>query len=128
MDSLALRNRPFIKFSIIGGFATGIQYLMLIIFVQHFHFSIIPSSSVAFIMSTGISYLLNQCITFNSDKSHRKALLQYFIVYLIGCGINGCIMWVGITHLSLHYLAAQVMTSSIVLLWNYNGCRRWIYP
>ncbi len=128
MDALlALGKKPFIKFSIIGGFATGMQFLLLIFFVEYFYLPIILSSCIAFAISIIISYLLNRRFTFNSSHSHGKTFIQYSLIYLLGCGINTSVMWIAIHLLTLYYVVAQIMASVIVLLWNYHGCRRWVF-
>lgn len=117
----------FLKFSGIGGGSTGIQYVMLIVMVQRFHVAAILASCIAFVTSTVMSYILNRRYTFKTDRSHSSTLWQYFAIYLVGCGINASVMWVGMHVFLLYYLIAQVLASMTVVSWTYNSCRLWAF-
>lgn len=118
--------RQFFLFSIMGALGTLVQYLILYLFVEHFHRSPVWGSSIGFVAGAIVNYYCNYYITFNSRHSHYSAGSKFFIVASIGLFLNGLMMHVGI-YFGMKYFYAQVMATFLVLFWNFFVNRHWTF-
>lgn len=120
-------GKQFIAFTIVGSVATAVQYLILVLLVELVNFQPVLASSIGFIFGGIVSYCLNRKITFQSNKKHRIAMLQYFCVAGVAFWLNGLFMAIGIHQLQLNYVVTQVITTSLVLFWNFFANRFWTF-
>jgi putative flippase GtrA len=117
----------FIRFTIIGGFATLIQYAVLIALVQGGGINAVTASSVGFVLSAVVNYALNRRITFRSDQPHAKASPRFATVAVGGLAVNAGLIWLFHVAAGLHYLLAQVLATIGTLLWNFALNRAWTF-
>jgi putative flippase GtrA len=87
----------------------------------------VVSSGVGFAVGAFINYTLNYRCTFRSNERHALVAPRFLLVASIGISINLLIMYCLVTGLNLYYLAAQVISTGIVLLWNFAGNRFWAF-
>lgn len=116
----------FVKFAAVGGIATAIQYAVLILLVRAFAMAPTPASSIGFVLSAGVNYLLNYRFTFQSDRPHGPAAARFAILAGTGLLINAAIMRLMIGA-GVHYLVAQVCATAVVFLWNFIGNSLWTF-
>lgn len=116
----------FLRFALVGGFATGIQYLLLIILVHLAGAEPVTASAVGFVVSAFANYIINYHFTFASNQRHIAALSKFSVLASIGLFLNSAMMS-GLIRLGLHYLPAQVMATVVVLLWNFVGNSLWTF-
>jgi putative flippase GtrA len=131
LSGAALRNgrthlSRFARFSLVGGVATAIQYALLVVLVRGFGTAPAPASSIGFVLSAGVNYLLNYRFTFRSDRSHGPAAAKFALLAVVGLLINAAIMYLMIGA-GVHYLVAQVCATGVVLLWNFIGNSVWTF-
>lgn len=116
----------FARFVAVGGVATAIQYAILIILVRGFRLAPTPASSIGFVLSAAVNYLLNYRFTFQSSRPHGPAAVKFALLAGAGLLINA-----GIMHLmigaGLHYLLAQLCATGVVLFWNFIGNTLWTF-
>lgn len=117
----------FVRYSSIGGFATAMHYVVLMILVEWFY--VAPSLAAASGAACGalIAYAGNRQFTFASRSRHRITLPRFLLVAVLGTALNGAIVWVGTAALSWHYLVAQVAASLCALLITYRLNRTWTF-
>ncbi len=120
-------HRQFILFAAIGAVGTGGHFLTLILLVEWAGLSAVWATTAGFIVGALINYFLNYHITFKSDKAHREAMLKFFMVALLGAGINTLIVFVGVDLMTVHYLVVQLVASSLVLIWNFSANKFWTF-
>lgn len=60
-----------IKFLGVGVIATGIQYVLLVLFVELDLLEPVASSALSYSISAVFNYFANYYITFSSDAKHR---------------------------------------------------------
>jgi putative flippase GtrA len=116
----------FVKFVAVGGVATAIQYLLLVLLVRGAGMAPTPASSIGFVLSAGVNYLLNYRFTFRSDRPHGPAAAKFALLAGIGLLINAAIMHL-MTGAGVHYLIAQVCATGVVLFWNFIGNSIWTF-
>lgn len=116
----------FVRFAAVGGVATAIQYALLILLVRDFAMAPTPASSIGFVLSAGVNYLLNYRFTFQSDRPHGPAAAKFGLLAGTGLLINAAIMRL-MTGAGMHYLIAQVCATALVLCWNFIGNSFWTF-
>ncbi len=111
----------------IGAVGTGGHFLTLILLVELAGLSAVWATTAGFSVGALINYFLNYHLTFKSDKAHREAMLKFFMVALLGAGMNMLIVFIGVDMLVLHYLLVQLFASALVLLWNFSANKLWTF-
>lgn len=119
--------KQFILFAMLGGIGTAGHYLTLVLLVQLVGLAAVWATTAGFMVGAVINYFLNYHITFQSDKAHREAMLKFFIVALVGAGLNMMVMFLGVNILSLFYLFVQLAASFVVLLWTFAANKLWTF-
>lgn len=119
--------RQFSQFSAVGVVGTIIHYGVMAVLVEPLHVHPVPGSAAGFLASAVVSYLLNYRITFSSSMQHHKALPRFLAVGTVGLGINSALVGVLTGQAALHWLAAQLVATSIVLCWNFAANRIWTF-
>ncbi len=118
--------RQFLGYVAVGAIGTGVHYLILALLVAAgWH----PTLATATGATAGaiVNYALNYRYTFRSRRAHRIAAKRYLAVTAVGWLLNA-----GLFH-GLHQLAgeplwlAQIVTTLLVLGWNFAGNRWWTF-
>jgi putative flippase GtrA len=115
-----------VRFAVVGGIATAIQYALLILLVRGFGMAPTPASSIGFVLSAVVNYLLNYRFTFQSSRPHGPAAAKFGLLAGTGLLINAVIMRL-MTGAGVHYLIAQVCATGVVLFWNFIGNSMWTF-
>lgn len=116
----------FVRFTLVGGVATAIQYALLILLVHGFGMTPTPASSIGFALSAAVNYLLNYRFTFQSDRPHGPAASKFAVLAVAGLLINAAIMHL-MVGAGVYYLLAQVCATALVLFWNFVGNSFWTF-
>jgi len=123
---LALHTK-FRRFVIVGVIATLLQYGLLVVCVRACHLSATWGSAIGFAVSAFVNYALNYRYTFRSSRTHRSASWRFVVVASSGLLVNVLLMQLLNARLGLHYLLAQVITTAVVLAWNFVGGAFWSF-
>lgn len=116
----------FVRFLLVGGIATGIQYAILILLVRGFSVAPTPASCAGFVLSAITNYLLNYRFTFRSRRPHGPAAAKFGVLAGAGLLINAGIMHWSVAA-GVQYLLAQVLATGVVLFWNFIGNTLWTF-
>lgn len=116
-----------LRFSIVGGIATLVQYLILIALVMASDFSPAIASTIGFVISSLVNYILNYSFTFKSSKPHTETLTRFLIISVCGLIINYLFMQIGTRAFNLHYLFVQLAATAATLLWNFSLNHLWSF-
>lgn len=117
----------FARFAVAGTIATLMQYAVLILWVEALHLSAVSGSGCGCVLGAIVSYALNYHFTFRSIRPHRSAAWRFVAVAAIGLLINVVLMRLLNGRLRMEYLLAQVVATSVVLLWNFVGGAFWSF-
>ena len=112
----------FIKYTIIGVTAVGIDYLFMILFKEVFNISILTASGIGFMLALFYNYILSMkyvFVDFREGMTKTKAGIIFFVTYVMGLGINQLIMYVFTEKIIIHYMIAKLTSITIVGLWNF---------
>jgi putative flippase GtrA len=120
-------HRELLRFALVGGFCTLLQYLILILGVEFLYADAVVASTVGFLVSAAANYLLNRRFTWASQAPHGVAVRRFISVLAIGVLLNVLGMRLLHGYLGWHYVLSQVLTTVVTLLWNFNGHRQWTF-
>lgn len=119
--------RQFCGFLWVGGVATALQYLILVVLVEVGGMGPAVASGAGYAAGAGLSYFLNYHYTYLSNRSHVPAMTKFFFVAAIGLAVNSTIVAIAAENLGLNYLLAQAIATGLVLLWNFSANRYWTF-
>ena len=117
----------FIGFAGTGAIATAIQYTILIVLRELMGVSPVYASACGYAIAAVANYLMKYHWVFGSDEHHHVAGPKYAVVSLSGLTLNTLLMHIGTQILDFYYLLAQVITTGIVLIWNFTLNGLWTF-
>lgn len=115
--------KQFFMFAGVGAIGTIIHFTALI-FLVSFDWNRVLATTVGAILGAVTNYMLNYHFTFKSKQSHFSTSVKFFLIALVGIGINAIVFS---ALLFMHYLVAQIFTTIIVLFWNFLANRLWTF-
>lgn len=118
-----------LSFLSVGALATLLQYLLTACLVLVGWLSLVPASTVAFLISAAFNYWANARLTFARQGSHvtnRSQQLRFAAMVSLGCGLNAGLLRIGVG-LGLHPVPAQVVATAGVLISNFALSRFWVF-
>lgn len=115
------------RFVAVGSLCTAVQYIILMLAVEAVGAPAAPASGAGYLASAALNYALNRRITFESGQAHRIGILRFLII--VASGLILTVLGMRLLHgyLRWHYLAAQVLVTLFVLLWNFAWHRHWTF-
>lgn len=134
LNKLIQKYKPlfmqFMRFAVVGVINTGIDYLIywsLTRYVDFFEDEKIFATSIAFIVAATNSYFMNKFFTFrDKSKEFGSQYIKFFVVSLIGFAINAGVFWL-LLQTGLFDIAAKVLTTGVVLSWNFIANKLWTF-
>ena len=117
----------FVGFAGTGAIATGIQYTILILLHELLGAPAVIASALGYAIAAVSNYLMKYHWVFASDAHHHVAGPKYAAVSLTGLALNTLLMYLGTTILELYYLLAQVISTLLVLIWNFTANSLWTF-
>lgn len=123
----AFFTHAFSRYLRVGLLATAIHYALLVALVELADAAVTPSAAVGAACGALAAYAGNRRFTFPGGASHGRALPRFLAVATLGAAANGAIVWTGTKVLGMHYLAAQVVVTSIVVWSGFVLNRRWSF-
>ena len=103
------KRKEIVKFLIAGCLAGGTDLVMLYIFHGLFHWGLMLSTSLAFIISFFVSFFMQKLWTFN-DKDHSRSYRQlglYLLLNFINLNLNGWLMHLLVNGFQIWYMLSQ---------------------
>ena len=133
-------NNEFIKvilYLFVGGTAAlvewGLFYLFFYYLLAGLGLSVdtltMVATALAFGLSTLYHYFLGNILVFDSGSKYDKSkeLSLVFLVSIMGLVFNLVLMYIFVGLLAWQPMFAKVLTSCIVVVWNYLSRKRWIF-
>ena len=122
------RYQRFLKFGLVGGVNTAIDFSVFLILVRIFDWDAIAANIVAYAFAVTNSYILNRIWTFR-DVAVSGLLLRSFAKFTAVNSL-GLLIGTGVIYIlsPVTYLEVAKLVSIIfVLAWNYVGMRNLVF-
>ena len=121
------RYKTFMKFAIVGGSGAIIDFGLLTLGVEIFHWPLLIANAIGFSLAASSNFFLNKLWTFrNSNNNYLKQFSMFLVVAGFGLFLNSSILHV-LTSMSLHYLWAKAVACLVVALWNFFMNKNWTF-
>ncbi len=117
----------FSRFGAVGAVGTAAHYALFIALVEGAAADPVIASTAGALLGALVNYSLNRRYTFRSTRRHREALPRFLAVAAVGLAFNAGLMLLLVTGFGMHYLAAQILATLGVLLWNFSANRLWTF-
>lgn len=119
--------RQFIRFFGVGCVSAIGHFGLLILLVQLGGVGAVAASTAGAVLGAVINYSLNYRFTFRSSKQHRESATKFAILVAIGWLLNAFFMWIGVNKLGMDYRISQVVTTGLLMIWNFFANRFWTF-
>ena len=133
-------DNEFIKiilYLFVGGTAALVEWGLFYLFFYHVFVGLglsvdsltLVATALAFALSTLYHYFLGNILVFDSGSKYNKGkeLSLVFLVSIMGLVFNLMFMYLFVGWLNLQPMLAKVITSCIVVVWNYLSRKKWIF-
>ena len=119
--------RQLAAFSGVGVIAAVVHYGLLIGLGEGAAVDPVGASLAGYVAGGVVSYALNRRLTYRSDRPHREAGWRFAAVAVVGFLLTWGCMAVLTRQLGVPYLAAQVVTTGVVLFWSFVAHKLWTF-
>ncbi|MBQ3285476.1 MAG: GtrA family protein [Ruminococcus sp.] len=125
----------FFRYCFVGGIATVVEGAALWL-IQHFIFSdekaffVYLSQAIAFVLGTVTNFILSRLFVFQANEKSMKITGEFIVVFIIsaiGLLIKEGLLWCFNIQLGIHYMLVWIVSTALVLIWNYVARRVFIY-
>lgn len=117
----------FLRFAIVGAVGTAAHYALLLALVEFLGVDPVAGSVAGFLLGALVNYTLNRSLVFRSQRQHVEALPRFLAVAGVGLVGNSALMSLLVGPVGLHYLLAQILTTSLLLVWHYGANALWTF-
>lgn len=110
-----------IKFGVVGAVAFVIDYGIMVLCKEIFHFSVLLSAGFGFTISVIFNYIASVKWVFNvkDDNNKSKQFITFIIFSIIGLILTEIIMYIGTDIINISYLIVKVAATLIVMVFNF---------
>ena len=117
-----------IRFIIVGGIATIIDFVFLYIFKELFNINIILANTLSFIISVTYNYIASVTWVFdvNKDKNKKIQFILFVLLSIIGLIINNTILFILTDKLNIYYLISKIIATIFVMTFNFITRKRFL--
>lgn len=115
----------FLSFALVGALGTTVHYAVLFFLVEWQSQSPVFASGCGAIAGLLVNYIFNFKFTFNSKLPHHQAFPKFTAIAAVGFGFNLILMQVLTSW--MYYFYAQVLTTLLVLAWNFIANSLWTF-
>jgi putative flippase GtrA len=117
----------FFKYCMVGGLNTLVNWALFYVFESR-GMNYLVANVIAYLIATIHSFIWNNFWVFkSSEASFMKAGTKFLIINLIGLSVNAMLMYFFVSISNLNEYVALVITTAIVLFFNYFGNKLWTF-
>lgn len=121
----------------VGGTAALVEWALFYVFITYvldgmglgLTATTMLGTAMAFCLSTLYHYFLGNILVFDSGSKYgrSKELSLVFLVSIMGLAFNLLLMYIFVSLLAWNPMFSKVLTSCIVVVWNYLSRKKWIF-
>jgi len=110
-----------------GGIATGCHYVATIAAVELLGVHPVAASAAGFTIGALVKYGLNYFVAFRSGERHAVTVPRFALMVGVMLGLNTLVFALLHQVAGLHYMAAQVLTTLLLIPPGYLASRLWVF-
>jgi putative flippase GtrA len=118
--------RHFIRYAVVGVFATAAQYCLLIVCVEFGGWQAFVASGFGAVVGAQVAYAGNRWFTFDHRGELLSSWLRFQATAMVGVLLGMALVGVAV-HLGLHYLIAQVIATLLSMAITFAINRAWTF-
>lgn len=119
MSTGLLDVRRLLRYAVAGG-ASALTHLgMTALLVEVAGLRPVFASTIGFVASIAVSFLLQRGWVFRSQVPNRLAVPRFLTVTAVGFALNASILWIGTEVLEVHYAPVQLVALVAIPVSNY---------
>lgn len=108
------------RFAFTGGVCFLVEFLCLTLLVELVHLPVLIATAIAFLISVAVNYVLCVKWVFTGAKNGGAGVKATFLLTSgMGFVLNEVLMWLLNIVLGVHYMIAKVISTLLVMIWNY---------
>ena len=121
-------TKQFGKFAIVGLTSLAVDYALLMFLVEACEADLFFSTTVSFIVSVIINYVLSMKYVFDHSEgmSRKREFTIFAILSAVGLGLNDLYMFVGVTMLNIGYQAMKLISTFLVTWYNFFSRKKFL--
>lgn len=121
-------TKQFGKFAIVGLTSLAVDYALLMFLVEACEADLFFSTTVSFIVSVIINYVLSMRYVFDHREgmSRKREFTIFAILSAVGLGLNDLYMFVGVTMLNIGYHAMKLISTFLVTWYNFFSRKKFL--
>lgn len=121
-------SKQFWKYFVIGASTTGLDFLLLYVFVTYLHLFYLIAASISIIIVFFINFSLNKYWTFESrNKNYFNLSWKYALCHAVGWAIGLAVLTLLVEIFGIWYLTAKVFATGVAFIWNYFVAKNWVF-
>ncbi|MFH0865093.1 MAG: GtrA family protein [Bacteroidota bacterium] len=110
----------FLKFGIVGLSGMAIDFSLTWFFKEKVKIQKYYANAIGFCAAATTNFFLNRNWTFHSsDPAITFQYFKFFIVSLIGLGINTFVLWVLVSKYKKNFYLSKLFAIGVVMIWNF---------
>ena len=115
--------KKFSKFSLVGGSALCMDFLLLIFMIDYIGLDPYLSKAVSMGIMIFYTWYFNRTFTFNNkNRNKTRQIVQYYVFMFIGLSINYLVYFLSLNYLvdlNYNYLIASALGSATAMMINF---------
>ncbi|MEH3148468.1 MAG: GtrA family protein [Methylobacterium frigidaeris] len=124
---LGALGRQFVTYVAVNLAALAVHYGLLVALVEAGRADPAWAALAGYVAGGAVSYGLHRRLTYASDRPHAEAGWRFSVVAGVGLAITWALMRGFTRGLGIAYLPAQMLTTGLVVFWNFSGNRLWTF-
>ncbi len=111
------------RYGFVGGTAFVVDFSVLYVLTRFAGLYYLLSAGIAFIIGLAVNYLLSISWVFNRRKVNNRfsELFIFTVIGIVGLLLTSLLMWLFTEQAGLFYLISKIITTAIVLIWNFTA-------
>ena len=110
----------FVKFGIVGFSGVLVDFSITFLCKEFLKIQKYFSNAIGFTIAASTNYILNRIWTFHSHNPNIMVeFTRFFIIALIGLGINSAIVWAMTGKLKVNFYLSKLVATVVVTAWNF---------
>ncbi|MFH1160426.1 MAG: GtrA family protein [bacterium] len=110
----------FVKFGIVGFSGVIVDFSITFLCKEYLKIQKYISNAIGFTIAATTNYMMNRVWTFESHNPNIMIeFTRFFIIALIGLGINSAIVWAMSGKLKVNFYISKLVATVVVTAWNF---------